>query len=305
MIDDLKNKLLKANLRIVSQKEIQYGIQFLIENCGYLRIYFRKNKSTTVDLSQIKPSCLEKIKHALGEEKPTFETLFCKDSDLSIQKRILENLPADPKNILPAIGSDEVGKGDVFGPVVVTAVYIGCKEYVALKDVDIKDSKSINDRKILEISKKIKNICPHAIVVFEPERLNEKKINMNRLLEQMHIDAISRVLEKRSSLIAVYDDFGAKKDRMRSIEQLTLIGFKNGERNLAVAAASIVSRAEFLNWIETRSKFYEMEIPLGASNKTIEFIRQFIKKYGLEELKKIAKLCFSNVRKFLTLEQNS
>ncbi len=291
-LEEIKQKLLSNGFEIDSEKIIHYGIQYRIKGCGYLRIYWRKDGQTTVDLSQIKSFCLQKLSDILNESLA--------ENDLEIQKRILRNLPADPKLILPAIGSDEAGKGDTFGPLVVAAVYVGKNEYAELNKYQLKDSKSLSDKKVLYLADQIKSLCTYSVATVEPEDFAHIQ-NMNALLEELHARCIMDVINKKPSLIAVYDDFGAKnlKERLKDFYNLTVLGFVKAERNPAVAAASIVARAEFLSWINRVSDRYGVKIPLGSGEKATEFARDFLKRYGLEEFRKLAKVNFSNVRKLI------
>ena len=298
-LDQIKRKIQQSGFQVKSEKVIKNGIQFLIKNCGYLRIYWRKDGQIKIDLSQIKSSCQQQLDDILNEsEKKIFN--FCIEDDLEIQKKILDNLPADPKMILPAIGSDESGKGDIFGPLVVAAVYIGKVEYDNFGN-QLKDSKLLSDKKISDLANKIKSSCEYSIAIVEPKDLVNVE-NMNELLEDLHAHCIRNVLTKKKSFIAIYDDFGAKglKEKLEICDDLTVLGFKKAEVNPAVAAASIIARAEFLSWIDNVSRQYDVKIPLGAGQRATEFAMNFLKNHGLKELERIAKMNFSNVRNLIS-----
>ncbi|HOJ87566.1 MAG TPA: hypothetical protein PLP64_05725 [Pseudothermotoga sp.] len=297
-LGSIKEVLRQNGYEIESEKVIQNGVQLRIKNCGHLRIYWRKDGQTTIDFSQINDLCITHLRNVLDQSE--CKLLESSMDDLEIQRRVLENLPTDPRMILPAIGSDESGKGDIFGPVVVAAVYIGQAEYAKLNLSQLKDSKLLDDKKILYLSDQIRSLCDYSIAVVEPKDLT-RAVNMNRLLEDLHARCISDLARKRKPVIAIYDDFGAKKlkEKLRGLGGLVVLGFVKAEVNAAVAAASIVARAEFLSWIEKASGHYGRKIPLGAGQKAIEFAKSFLKEYGLAEFEKLAKVNFSNVRKLI------
>ncbi|AEH51633.1 ribonuclease HIII [Pseudothermotoga thermarum] len=219
-----------------------------------------------------------------------------KTVDKALQRWVLAQNIVDPKYILPAIGSDEAGKGDLFGPIVVAAVYVGFKQYDKLSKLGIKDSKSISDKKILEFSKIISEVCPCSVCTIEPSSLKKGQTNLQ--LERKHFECISKLLEETDSLIIVFDDFGAK-NLTNAFFGRKVFGFKNGERNLAVASASVVARAEFLKHLQSLSEKYGLEIPAGSSEKAVQAAKRFINKFGLEEFKKISKTTFSNVERLI------
>ena len=50
------------------------------------------------------------------------------------------------------IGSDEVGVGDFFGPLIVVAAYVSRLDITTLKELGVDDSKRLSDEKIREIA---------------------------------------------------------------------------------------------------------------------------------------------------------
>lgn len=301
-LDQVKQSLQENDLEIESEKILQNGVQLRIRNCGCLRIYWRKDGRMTIDLSQIKLSCLPQLNDILTRADPEKINLSA-ENDLEIQRRILNHLPDDPTMILPAIGSDEAGKGDLFGPLVVAAVYVGKTEYGHLGKYQLKDSKLLSTKRVLCLADQIKSVCEYSLAVVEPKDFTGVE-NMNSLLEDLHARCINEVLGRKGSLIAIYDDFGAKnlKERLKNHSDLTVLGFKKAERNLAVAAASIVARGEFLSWIDRASSHYGKRIPLGAGQKAIEFAKDFLRDYGLKELEKIAKMNFSSLQDLISMK---
>ncbi|MEJ5229264.1 MAG: hypothetical protein WHT65_04600 [Pseudothermotoga sp.] len=301
-LEQIKEKLLKNGFEIESERLIQNGVQLRIKGCGCLRIYWRKNNDRTIDFSQIRSNCFPALADLFAQVEDVKLTGSFQN-DLEAQRKLLEKLPADPKMYLPAIGSDESGKGDLFGPLVVAAVYLTLDQYQEI-GAELKDSKSLSKKKITYMSDRIRSRCDHFIAKVEPFEIESR--NLNDLLEGLHLRCIKILLERTKSLVVVYDDFGARniEEELRAYPGVRAFGFRKGERNPAVAAASIVARAEFLNWVEMTSQKYSRKIPLGAGQNTVEFAKHFLADFGMEELRKIAKTNFSNLRKLLNSEEN-
>jgi len=204
------------------------------------------------------------------------------------------------------IGTDESGKGDYFGPLVVAGVLVDKKTIIELKKIGVKDSKELTDSVILEIANKINKIIKDRsdIIVINPEKYNElySKIgNLNRLLACAHAKVLENILSNHSVEEAISDKFGDEKLIIRSLQEkgkkLILHQYTKAERYTAVAAASILARERFIKWFETTKKKYNINFLKGASNKVEQSAKDFIKKYGKEELNKVAKIHFKTTQK--------
>jgi ribonuclease HIII len=208
---------------------------------------------------------------------------------------------------LPRIGLDESGKGDYFGPLVIGAVYIDEQSEDNLTAFGVRDSKLLSDTRILQIAAEIKKICPYEVISIGAKRYNElyKEIhNLNSLLAKGHAFAIEKLLEKVSCQLAIADQFGdasylqdalLEKGRSITLEQRT-----HGEEDIAVAAASILARAEFVQQMERLSSRLGMTLPKGASDPNIVTVgREIVNKYGKDTLAKAAKLHFRITEKIL------
>jgi len=402
-ITDYRNLLGINGFRVLREKPIAGGYQFLIENCGHLRIYFKKDGQVSIDVSQLNPesrkrilgilkhrrnmlladrsfwniiknkalglsgeflklhdnqellklsgcvllydgysirvlhmgkSCPEVIKRELNKisvlhvddnlslvrfvsdflrRNPEAEdTLLAflsdvvdeesSELDTLLQKHLIKKKLEDPAEILPAIGSDEAGKGDLFGPLIVAAVYVGSHELAFLEEINVKDSKAMSKGSVIKVAKTISRICPHAIEVTSPLELSNGSCNMNEVLSRMHFKCIKSVVKQKESLVIVYDDFGSKtlKKMIKSrFPEASVLGFRKAERNMAVAAASVLARATFLSKIKALEAKYGIGIALGAGPKAIKSAEVFLKKYGTEELGKVAKIHFSNLKRLI------
>jgi ribonuclease HIII len=204
---------------------------------------------------------------------------------------------------LPHIGTDESGKGDYFGPMVIAGIWLDEPTKAKLEAMGIKDSKLLSDKRCRELAGRIRTTCNGKFVEVEitPERYNElyeqfKKEgkNLNHLLAWGHARAIESLLEKNPCSYAVADQFGDEKlilsKLMEKSKRLELIQTPKGERYIAVAAASILARDRFLSRMDKLSQEYAIALPKGASDAVIQPARQIIEKKGSAELKKVAKL---------------
>lgn len=207
------------------------------------------------------------------------------------------------KNHIERIGIDESGKGDYFGPLVIAAVFVDATTQGELKLMQVRDSKKISDGRILEMAPDIKTICPHSVIAIGPRKYNElyaKIKNLNRLLAWGHAKALENLLERVPCERAISDQFGderlilnALQDKGRTIvlEQRT-----KAESDLAVAAASILARAEFLLRLKRLSNEVGTTLPKGASPTVELAARMIIKKHGQDRLGDVAKLHFKTTQ---------
>ncbi len=208
-----------------------------------------------------------------------------------------------PENIIttfPYIGTDESGKGDFFGPLCVSAVLIEEKNYQKFIDLGIRDSKTLNDKKILELALQIQKNAIFSTVAIGNERYNElylKFKNLNKLLAWGHARVIENILEKFPTCDnALSDKFGDESlilnALMKNGRKINLIQRTKAESDIAVACASVVARATYVQKMKSLEKFYGLELPKGASEKVKTCAKLFVQKYGRERLKEVSKIHF-------------
>lgn len=204
------------------------------------------------------------------------------------------------------IGTDEAGKGDYFGPLVVAACYLNDDIYASLNGIGIRDSKKISNGRVKNIAASIKKICPHNLIVIGPEKYNQlyaKMKNLNRLLAWAHARAIENILQKVKCENVLTDQFGKEKLVLGALQEkgrkINLIQRHKAEINPAVAAASILARAEFLYRLEDLSKSFEVDLHAGAGAPTDQAIIKFVRKHGPDKLGAVAKTHFKNTKKVL------
>ncbi|HNZ08724.1 MAG TPA: ribonuclease HIII [Bacillota bacterium] len=203
------------------------------------------------------------------------------------------------------IGIDESGKGDYFGPLVIAAVLVEPEDEDYLGEAGVKDSKRLTDRSIERLAAVISGRCRYSVVRIGPSRYNslyEKIRNLNRLLAWGHSRALENVLEKSQGCeIAISDQFGDESFLMNALmkggRQLRLVQMPKAEQDIAVAAASIMARAEFVKSMETLSGEAGMKLPKGASDPNVAVTaKELLGRGGTEELAKYAKVHFKITR---------
>ena len=208
------------------------------------------------------------------------------------------------------IGSDEVGVGDFLGPMIVVATYIKRSDIKLLKELGVKDSKKLTDKKILQIGPILAENLEYSKLTLSNEKYNTMIIqneNLNSLKAKMHNRALLNLTEKHPEVVGVYVDQFVSKEKFYEYlddpeeRKVRDISFRTQGESLfpSVAASSIIARYAFLKEIEALSLKYKMDIPLGASSKVNEFAKEFIKKFGITEFNKIAKRNFSNYKEVI------
>jgi ribonuclease HIII len=207
----------------------------------------------------------------------------------------------------PAIGSDEVGTGDYFGPIVVTASFVSKENQNFLIDLGVKDSKKITDEKILEIAPKIIEKIPHSTLIFDNESYNKyhtEDINMNKIKAILHNKVLLNLIKKEYPYEQIIIDqfvnptkyYEYIKDAKETVKNITFFT-KAEDKFLCVAASSIISRYVFLKKMDELSKEIGIEIPKGAGDKVDEVAQKIVDTFGFDKLSSIAKLNFKNTEK--------
>ena len=198
------------------------------------------------------------------------------------------------------IGIDESGKGDYFGPLVAAGVYVDLQTETELASGGVQDSKRLSDNRILALAEQITESCPHSVVTIGPARYNElyKKIgNVNHMLAWAHARCLENLLQTVRCELAVSDQFGDESYLENALmsrgRQITLEQRPRAEDDVAVAAASILARAEFVRRLQMLSKRAGVELPKGASDpRILEVASGILAREGREALAEYAKIHF-------------
>jgi len=203
----------------------------------------------------------------------------------------------------PHIGTDEVGKGDYFGPLVTAGVLVTGGTAQELDRIGVKDSKLLSDTTVANKASQIRRVCGSKrfrIVMVPPLRYNiliREMKNVNRILGWAHARAIEDLLANgEGCTLAVADQFGdpafIRDSLMARGKHIELVQTPKAERDVAVAAASILARDAFLRKRDELSMAYGVDFPKGSSN-VVEFGKRLVGDYGLEILPNVAKLHFA------------
>ena len=209
-----------------------------------------------------------------------------------------------------SVGSDEVGTGDYFGPIVVTATYVKKEDVEELEKLGVGDSKKITDDKIKKITPELIKIVKYRSMILTNKEYNEKytkDINMNKIKAILHNKVLYQLMteEKPEVDYIVVDEF-ARENRyyeylngIPNIQRNITFMTKAEDKNLAVAAASIISRYIFLKEFDKLSDSIHIPLPKGAGRDVDEIGEEIVEKYGEEKLQEIAKVNFKNTDRIL------
>ncbi len=287
-IDKLTAYLSAHHYTEKDRKQISYGVQLTFTDgaaAHTLRVYENAKGRITLDASQIK-----------DENARLCVASFSPDNDIY------------PFMKAPLIGTDEAGKGDYFGPLCVCALYADEAQYLQLKALGVRDSKTLADKKIRQLAAQIVEICPHFSVVrignAKFNALYEKTGNINAIMGWAHATAVKNVLKNIECRNVLTDKFGSEHWLSNNLKGLPLniMQRPKAEQNTAVAAASILARSAFVESIDVLNKKYGVSLPLGAGSEADRAAADILKNLGPEILNEIAKTGFRNTQRILNEE---
>ena len=205
------------------------------------------------------------------------------------------------------IGSDEVGTGDYFGPIVVCATFVSTDNVEYLHDLKVTDSKKITDDYIKQIAPQIMKKIPYSAFVLtnkEYNNLNHENVNMNKIKAILHNKVLLNLVEKNLPFDKIVVDqfttsksyFGYLIDLPKKVTDITFTP-RAEEQCLSVACASIISRYIFLREMYKMSEELGKEIPKGAGTNVDEFVQELVNEKGIDILNNYVKLNFKNTQK--------
>lgn len=285
---------LSAELPIVAEKKINYGYQYtvkLAEAKLTLNIY---NGKKGLNIVYSGDSALAERAAALLEGR--------KAQAAAPATFVTDGLWA---------GSDESGKGDFFGSLVVAAVVVDNTTADKLRAAGVKDCKLLTDKKILELEDIIKaSVVDYSVLELKPrvynlryEQVAAQGGKLNQLLGYGHVAALSKVLEKHEDChSALIDQFTTSMVNIRALKQrfpqCDVRQQPKAESNLAVAAASVLARAQFLHTMAAlAAEAGVQELPKGGGAQATACARELAAKYGKEALRNYVKLHFANYQR--------
>lgn len=205
--------------------------------------------------------------------------------------------------VFPQIGTDESGKGDLFGPLVIAGVLIEKKDIPELIDIGIKDSKKISNIGLNKLKTIIERKFMHSVILITPRKYNElhsKLKSVNKILGWAHARAIENLLKEKNANLIIIDMF-ANPEFIRSYmfhkaREKEFIIEKGAEKHLSSALASVIARIHYIDYIKKMEHKYQMRFPKGAGDIVNKAAIEFINKYGKELLPHVAKMHFKNIK---------
>ena len=268
----------------------------------------------------------KKIPYAIfqAQEEDTVITLYesgkamfqgiSADVDASIWAMLQDKTKEDIKNEedlyhITSIGSDEVGTGDYFGPVVVCAAYVNLEDIKFLEELKVKDSRQITDDYIRKIAPTIAKKIDYELLVLSNKEYNEKYKtikNINKIKAIMHNKVLYTLHQRHSDCNKIIIDEFAKENsyfnylkEVTNVERNLIFTPKAENKNMAVATAAILARFTFLEIMDKLSDKYHEPLLKGASSEVDKQAERLIEKYGKEVLDDVAKLHFINTERIL------
>lgn len=238
-------------------------------------------------------------------EKDKDNLSYFMDIDEIKEKKEKEiSLPLD----ISSVGSDEVGTGDYYGPIVVTASYVSRENIPFLTELGVKDSKKLSDEQILKIVPKIIKKIPYKTIMLSNTEYNErygKNMNMNKIKAVLHNKVLFEMIKDNTYDYIVVDQFESEKSYYNHLSESTNIvkGItfitKAEDKCLSVAVSSLISRYIFIKEIDKLGDKYGIFLPKGANYYVEDVGIKLVEKYGTDILKNVAKLNFSNTERIL------
>ena len=299
--DKIKEKMIEFYEGKKRLKTPPYAIFQADENDTVITLYESGKVMFQGISADVEASMWEMINKSDGNLEDFFE-------DESDKKNIKEEINI-PINI-NSIGSDEVGTGDYFGPIVVTASYVEKDNIPFLTDLGVRDSKKLSDEKILEIVPKIIKKIPYKTLILSNKDYNSyygKDMNMNKIKAILHNKVLYSLVNENNYKYdyIVVDQFESPKsyynhlsDTNKIVKDITFIT-KAEDKCLSVACSSLISRYIFIKEIDKLSDKYGLFIPKGASSYVDDIAIKLVNNYGEDVLKDVAKLNFSNTSRII------
>lgn len=213
-----------------------------------------------------------------------------------------------PFNI-SSVGSDEVGTGDYYGPIVVTASFVSKENISFLSDLGVRDSKKLSDEQILKIVPKIVKKIPYKTIMLSNKEYNEKygkNMNLNKIKAVLHNKVLTEIIQENKNYdYIVVDQFEPEKSYYNHLTEcpnpikgITFIT-KAEDKCMSVAVSSLISRYIFVKEMDKLGDKYGIFLPKGANYYVEDVGIKLVQKYGPNILKDIAKLNFSNTDRIL------
>ena len=239
---------------------------------------------------------------SIGKDKDNID--YFMDTPKKEEKKEEMTLPIN----ISSVGSDEVGTGDYYGPIVVTASYVNKDDIPFLTELGVKDSKKLSDEQILKIVPKIIKKIKYKTIMLSNKEYNEKygkDMNMNKIKAVLHNKVLTEMIKDNDYDYIVVDQFEPESSYYNHLSEvpnplkgITFIT-KAEDKCLSVACSSLISRYIFIKEIDKLGDKYGIFLPKGANYYVEDVGIKLVEKYGLDVLKEVAKLNFSNTDRIL------
>ncbi len=239
---------------------------------------------------------------SIGKDKENIDYFI--DREVVKEKKEETTIPID----ISSVGSDEVGTGDYYGPIVVTASYVNKEDIPFLTELGVKDSKKLSDEQILKIVPKIIKRIKYKTIMLSNKEYNEKygkDMNMNKIKAVLHNKVLTEMVKDNVYDYIVVDQFEPESSYYKHLSEvpnplrgITFIT-KAEDKCLSVACASLISRYIFVKEIDKLGDKYGIFLPKGANYYVEDVGIKLVEKYGVNVLKEVAKLNFSNTDRIL------
>lgn len=236
-----------------------------------------------------------------GQEAQIFLARFAAEAP-SAATRQQSPASAGHRDLLDStiVGSDECGKGDYFGPLVVASVRLSPQEIRELSQSSVRDSKELNDEQCLRLGAALRGRYAHAIELLNPSDYNstyQRPGQLNQILADLHAKAVMRLTEPGMRvLIDKFADESLLTKRLRDA-RVELHQRVRAESHPAVAAASIIAREQFLTSLKQLSENEGVDLAKGAGSPVDQAARRFVQIHGAQALRRVAKMHFKNTQK--------
>ena len=239
---------------------------------------------------------------SIGKDKENIDYFI--DREEVKEKKEETTIPID----ISSVGSDEVGTGDYYGPIVVTASYVNKDDIPFLTELGVKDSKKLSDEQILKIVPKIIKKITYKTIMLSNKEYNKnygKDMNMNKIKAVLHNKVLTEMVKDNEYDYIVVDQFEPESSYYKHLSEvpsplkgITFIT-KAEDKCLSVACSSLISRYIFVKEIDKLGDKYGIFLPKGANYYVEDVGIKLVEKYGVNVLKEVAKLNFSNTDRIL------
>ena len=297
--DNIKSKMIKYYEDLKRDKTPPYAV-FQADTGDTIVTLYESGKAMFQGVSaDIEAGMWESIR----KDKDNID-YFMDTKDTKVKKDIEVEIPSD----IASVGSDEVGTGDYYGPIVVTASFVSKDNIPFLTELGVRDSKKLSDEQILKIVPKIIKKIPYKTIMLSNKEYNDnygKDMNMNKIKAVLHNKVLTEMVKDNNYDYIVVDQFEPEKsyynhlsDVPNPLKGITFIT-KAEDKCLSVAVSSLISRYIFIKEMDKLGDKYGIFLPKGANYYVEDIGIKLVNKYGEKILHDIAKLNFSNTNRIL------